>query len=87
MACWDTIHSRDHQGVLVRKIVPAIGLAFCCATAIFAPVASADAWTDGQVQWSNCKDAGHSDDYCRALVNGQPLPAPAPAPAPSGSAG
>ncbi|WP_157120994.1 hypothetical protein [Nocardia miyunensis] len=73
----------------MRKIVVFISLAICCAVGILAPVASADAWTDGQIQWVNCKDAGHPDDYCRAHLNSRPLPAPAPAPAPapSGSTG
>ncbi len=74
-------------GVALRKIVPMIGLAFCCALGVAAPAANADAWTDGQVQWVNCKQAGHPDEYCRALLNGKPLPAaPPPAPSPSGSA-
>ncbi|MFF3571226.1 hypothetical protein [Nocardia jiangxiensis] len=69
----------------MRKFVPVIGLAFCCAVGIAAPAANADAWTDGQVKWANCKDAGHSDAYCNALLNGKPSPAPAPAS--SGSTG
>ncbi|MBY8859569.1 hypothetical protein K7711_24090 [Nocardia sp. CA2R105] len=69
----------------MRKLVPVIGLAFCCAVGIAAPAASADAWTDGQVQWANCKGAGHSDAYCNTQLNGKPSPAPAPAS--SGSTG
>jgi len=73
---------------IMKKFGIAATAVFACLIGIFAPIASADAWTDGQVRWDNCKGAGHSDGYCRQLFNGgAPAPYVPPAPAPTGSAG
>ncbi|MBU3065136.1 hypothetical protein KO481_26855 [Nocardia sp. NEAU-G5] len=71
----------------MKKFGIAAAAVFACLIGISAPIASADAWTDGQVQWENCKDSVHSDGYCHQLLNGHGPHAPAPAPAPTGSAG
>ncbi|WP_216900776.1 hypothetical protein [Nocardia alni] len=70
----------------MKNCVLALGMAAVAVFGVSEATAAADPWTDGQVQWENCKQAGHTDGQCRQMLDNRPAPAPAPHP-PTGSAG